>query len=157
MATCLNLSRHPSMGHVASLHLCRDVFHQLGTSSPIQQSMVGCLMFFQDCMTRSKQGPWPYSAGNHSSSHQKHARWDILMSFQATRHPLHCVACRIKQQVRRQVAPPAISISRLKNNDCAATLWAVIKTVRVKGLSQPRCDKAPDAIKASHNSMGRER
>ena len=31
---CLNLSRHPSMGHEASLHLCLDVFHQLGTSSP---------------------------------------------------------------------------------------------------------------------------
>ena len=81
--------------------------------------MVGFLMLFQDCMTRSKQGPWSYSAGIHSSSHQRHAQWDIPMSFQATCHPLHYAACRIKRQVRRQVAPPTISICRLKNNDCA--------------------------------------
>ena len=33
-ADCLDLTRHPSTGHVASLRLCPDVFHQLGTSSP---------------------------------------------------------------------------------------------------------------------------
>ena len=34
VAVYLYLTRHPSTRHVASLRLCSDVFHQLGTSSP---------------------------------------------------------------------------------------------------------------------------
>ena len=32
-ADYLDLARHPSTGHMASLRLCPDTFHQLGTSS----------------------------------------------------------------------------------------------------------------------------
>ena len=33
MADCLDLARHLSTGHMASLRLCPNMFHQLGTSS----------------------------------------------------------------------------------------------------------------------------
>ena len=36
MAAYLNLSRHPGVEHVASLRLCPNVFHQLGTSNSDQ-------------------------------------------------------------------------------------------------------------------------
>ena len=114
-------------------------------------------MPFQDYLMRSKQCPWSYSTGSHSSSHQRHARWDNLMSFQATCHALHCITGRIKRQGRRLVASPTISISRLKDNDYTATLWAVMSSWlwKSKDFLQPRCDKTPNIIKASHNTLGR--
>ena len=156
MVGCLEPSRRPSIGRVASLRPYPNRRNQVGPPNPAPRvnGQLPCApLRMYDA----------FRAGSlidfHEQSffpHQKYVQWNAFLSFQATYYALHHTACKVRWLASHQVIPLAIPVNRLKSDNCSTSICVAIMTVKVKIPSQHRCDGAPNTIKVFPWLKGRE-
>ena len=149
MAGCLGPPRHPFIGQVASLRLFSARRNQLGTPNPALgvNGRLPCAplrmhdAFEAGSLVGFHEQSFFIPPKVHSMGHLFILSGDLLRS----------ALCRLQNEVTSKppgLLPPTIPVSRLKSDDCSATICVAIMTVKVKRPSQHRCDGAPDTIKA---------
>ena len=149
MVGCLGPPRHPSIGHVASLHLFLVRRNQLGTPNPALgvNGRLPCAplrmhdVFEAGSLVSFHEQSFFIPPKVHSMGHLSVISGDLL----------RFAPCRLQNEVTSKqpgLLPPTIPVSCLKSDDCSATICVAIMTVKVKRPSQHRCDEAPDTIKA---------